>query len=581
VCAQLTITIEGRDNDSLEHHPGLTFPGLGDVASLFSDPQATTTTFVGSVPEGSPIELVAAESRRFLLRSVECDAAEHWTREETQPPEPVECRGDPADNDQVIRRIRMLRTAPSGSADGTCPVVAVCRVTYERATCDTDCNGSPCLCPCAEECREHLWRFSFWVTQYDVSKTFGFGEHQGPAVIGYHYQYDLRFSWNHPGAPLPPWRHPVTGALWQQGDGTVDALQFRLRTTNPAGERQASTWSVPVSQRNDAVEFLACGDPERVVWRLLYNHGRTIGAIVPTDSWFQRRQLLPIYLLDSFTIQGRGANVAEDAQAAIDCLKLIQDGYCDNVCGNCSYVLPAYVGRTLDIDEPGGQVPNERISTWGDATLSGCSSIESGWNWQYVGPQCGQSPMSEPFPRHHWTVEEQGTTMWYVGGNEWQSWHSVAGPDGEYWPDPYTHCYAPTLSYAQQAIQLPVESAITGLYGHNSNSDAEAEYRHFRGCAKDPRLAATPEWYNANVAGRPCEACGVPRSASDGKPIQHPCMDRTRTAQATWSYTSGWHNIADWTPGRVCGDDPTSLCDWADLPRPLCRGDASRLVYGM
>jgi len=418
------------------------------------------------------------------------------------------------------------------------------------------------------------------VTQYDVANTLGMGEHQGISLVGFSYDFDRRFPWNQPGLPLPPWRKS-DGTFWQQGDGTVEREQFTLRMSNPAGELQASPADFPVSQTNTVTDSAACNTATPTGFRQLYNHGRSLAVTIPpNNSYFATNELIPAYQLDTISAWiGRGPPGAE-AQALEQtraCLELVRDGYCDTVCGNCSYVLPETVGMPRSADDPGGQFATETVVSWGDPSIPGCEGLNDSFSW--MGSTGEQTPLDPP-PRQNWVRSEDGATVWYVGGARWYLWHAIAGPSSDVWLDPFTHCLVPGDDSAQQAAWYPYSGKLSGYFGHNSNSDAEAELRQFAGCKTDPAAALNAAWFNSLDPTGPCSSCGYPH-VDLAEPTQFPCLDRTNQAASRWSPTADRHNVTDEAVGRGCDGDPWATCDWGLLPKPPCLDDPNRLVFGM
>jgi hypothetical protein len=437
-------------------------------------------------------------------------------------------------------------------------------------------EGAPA---CDPACTVTTTRAALWVTQYDVGNTFGVGEHQGLGLLVHEYVTDPRFG----AEPDVPWRHE--GELWSLGMAVDEAAQFRMRTLNPGGE---TTDDEPASLPSVIDEQRLCALNTRLDERL-YNHGRTLAERVPDDGYYEDRGLIPIRLIAADVRTGDGA--------MLRCLEVIEDGYCDAVCGNCSYTADLANGNSdFDVDEPGGQLPEEALPFGSSPAPEPCAedpdtaTVES-------DRVCGRTPF---------TLVEGDREVHYVGGSVWGpgdddeedgvAWESET-PDG--WPDPFTHCYDPASSFPQQApLGVIPFRMITGKWGHNSNTDAEAQLRHFLGCAQDPVAAAEAAWFNADADGSPCSACGVP-SSSTGKPAQSPCIDGTNTASLGWGYDSwvdargvgtststvGVHNIGDLEVGKHNGVDRTDpgfgeAQTWADLPKPTCSANGQP-VFGM
>jgi hypothetical protein len=486
--------------------------------------------------------------------------------------------------------------ARTPGANGGCPAEPACD--------DVDALTSAlCVAPCDVRCATSTSRFSLWVTQYDVWRTLGYGEHQGLGLIGMRYTYDTRAS---AGAGMAaPWRHD-DGALWAQGDEVEPARQLEMRTRNPGGETaDAVPISLPAdgtSGRADIDRFALCS-VESILDERLYNHGRTLAESVPQDdgdAFYRDRALIPLRLLSSFEVTTPAAAL-EPADEAARCLGVIEDGYCDAVCGNCSYSADLNNPNAdwVDVAQPGGQLPTPAQPTGGSPPPAYCPEDEATTTIESQR-LCGRSP---------WSTLEDGHEVFYVGGSIWGpgddpeqdgvAWMSWA--DGA-WPDPFTHCYDPNGAHPQQtpfgSVFVGPGRMITGKWGHNSNSDAEAALRHFLGCAADPVTAAEPAWFNADADGSPCTACGHPRDV-DAEPTQWPCVDATQTASLGWGYdtwtdargigatvtTVGAHDVADFDLGKYDGTDRSDpgfgpAETWADLPKPICR-TSGEPVYGM
>ncbi|MCX4242498.1 hypothetical protein [Paraliomyxa miuraensis] len=480
----------------------------------------------------------------------------------------------------------------------------------------TDETGERLLGPCHPGCQETYWRWSMWTTGYNVSGTLGYGEHQGNGIIGYAYRYDPRFG---PADGVErPWRTPQ-GQPWAVGDGSGEAEQFTMRTQNPGGEiyvepvvmpgDEDGLWSgetlplVPSSVEHAAIEAAAlCEEPQRLVDVRHYNHGRTLAQTVPNHAWdsfFTTRGLIPMALLEVIELH-RSADGAYDSPTLVlhdgveqdvdACLHTIDDGFCDARCGNCSYVMPTgFIGTAFGATAPGHQI----------------TGIPAGSNAPF---QVGDGGLVAA--RSNWSALEDGHTVWYVGGSVWgraqevasygfddwpdpdgvpalapgEAWMSVAGADlvggdgiPDEWTDPFTHCVDPSDGWgSQRPAGWP--RFISGRWGHNSNSDAEASLRQFLGCAQDPAQAATDDWMQANA----CDACGVPHQDPSGQPTQHPCRDFTHTATSYWERSPGTHDVDDLDPGKLdaVGLPRAPTDSWADLPKPQCR-DGGQPVYGM
>ena len=404
-----------------------------------------------------------------------------------------------------------------------------CDPGEDASSCPGDCapcsapDGEPTAPACSERCSTENYRWSFWVTQYNVGNTWGNGEHQGIRVLGHKYKHDSRFwpdgrpksqaKGNQTAAlKTRPWRHDQSGLLWKQGMSVSTQRQFEMRTTNPGGE--SSAW-VPVSQQASwEASNKLCGY-EQVLRKDIYNHGRSLAETVPTDYYYASKNLIPIRQLTAGTATETWTSASsphhEDVQ---ECMEVLDDGFCDSVCGNCSYVLP-------------------------DA------AHEDGWD--------SLSPLLAVSRKVWASVTEGVKPVMYVnggkavviGGNtipastEREDW-GISYWD-TLWPDPFVHCSAGDEQEIKSTV-LPLAlnwgdqfRVVTGRYGHNSNSDAEAEYLHFRNCMSAPKKFLNPTTSNA------CGACGVARATAH----QTPCVDFTNRAASSWGRTKGIHNVDD------------------------------------
>jgi len=314
------------------------------------------------------------------------------------------------------------------------------------------------------------------VTVYDVAGTGGWGRHQGLAIFGAERIFDERFSLaSSPDLAYLSWRLPPT-----LGDLPIDVSDTLLHG-NPFSD-------LPM-----------CAPPTVLLDRPLSNHGR---AMSREDVHAAQRVEIAHYHGDDLT------NVA-------DCMEHITDGYCDSVCGNCSYVLPSLIVA----GSRSGDWSQEASRLWGEP---GCPSDEA-----YYG---------------------------HPGD------YSVPSVLGYRFPNPFTHCAWQRC--ADEAYEAPTldayawfgETVISGLYGHNSNADAEAEYRAFQHCV-DP--AAWPE----------TEACGA--CGTDDDKRQYPCRDQTNTAAHFWPRTADGDGLLFDDLYSVISDDLVQasagppICNWA------------------
>lgn len=419
-----------------------------------------------------------------------------------------------------------------------------------------------CLPRCSGQCQATWWRWSFWVTQYDVHAwNLDIGEHQGIAIFGDQYRYDERFAWNAPGAAMPPWRH-ANQSLWRSGDQVTPARQFAMRTSNPSGESaaQVQQHSVPASTSAFCAYNRTFDTP-------IYNHGRSLARTVPTDREYQRVGQIPLRHLDDshqcLRRDGTWCYAAATFQpATLDrCFRAIGDGLCESGCGNCSYVAVDAA------DTAGGLAYSEQIL---EARRLAPSFVgrELGRRVEYIG---GNAPGGVVMP----TVINYFRRLIGVG---WVVSSTSAGTA------PFTHCvdradealFFGTVNQNPQQFVL-TGGALTGIWGHNSNTDAEAERTMFRQCDTAPGAVLAP----GGMAARVCRVCGT--DEGQAAPIQFPCRRKTNAARRFWTATSGIHNIDDWGTGlwpgfggspydennpawRAAPPRPVPQCNWSGNP---------------
>ncbi len=480
--------------------------------------------------------------------------------------------------------------ATDAAPDAAGPVCGdgTCNGTEDACNCPQDCanpmtpvcdrRGASAVSPqnpagfcagmCDGRCQSRWWRWSFWVTQYNVSETWGWGEHQGIAIFGDQYTYDERFGFATPGAAVPPWRHPATGGLWRQGDRVTGERQFEMRTTNPSGEAPEGTQLNNVAAGTSAF----CGHT-RTSDQPIYNHGRTLARAVPSDRWYRTRNLIPMRnLASSNQCQRRDGswcyNPTRFAPATLDrCFRGITDGLCESACGNCSYVAV-----TQDVTN-GGITYWEQINERRPLPSVFGPRLELGRQVSYVG---GTSPFG--------VVARTNVNFWrtFLGTPRINSTAIVDAP--------FTHCVDRTDEARfpgavgqnpQQYVLDARNDALTGIWGHNSNTDAEAELTMFSQCDASPARVLMA----GGLASRVCGVCGV--DEGQAAPTQAPCRRKTNTAALWWARTSGIHNVDDWAVGLWPGfaGDPLreDNASWrASPPRPVpqCNWSGAR-VWGM
>ncbi|MEZ4404087.1 MAG: hypothetical protein R3B06_28960 [Kofleriaceae bacterium] len=447
-----------------------------------------------------------------------------------------------------------------------CPPNPSCTDTSPTMVSATNPAGF-CRPMCDGACQSDYWRWSFWVTQYNVSGTYGWGEHQGISIIGHAYRYDDRFAWNAPGAAAPPWRQG--GALWRQGLRVSSARQFEMRTTNPSGETSAD---VPTSLANLPASTQAFCSITPLIDRPIYNHGRALARAVPTDGYYARRSLIPmrpLSIADQCRTRAGGwcrpPAVAHPTQIGT-CMGTITDGACDSRCGNCSYVaiIPSAQGGSVAYWEDVEVAPRGGLTTRG-------ARVEAGATVTYVGGVTA-GVVDRPW-------------VSFFSRSTWGSW---IRSDHRRVDAPFTHCYDTSAGF-RRGVDNPMEwvldgsgadDAVTGRWGHNSNTDAELELNLFNGCNAAPLRTNSEAGLHAA-----CGVCGTP-VWSGGVTTQTPCRARTDTAALWWTRTSGIHNIDDWGvglwPGFTGVPNNATNPAWrgAARPMPTCRWGGFQ-VWGM
>jgi len=488
--------------------------------------------------------------------------------------------------------------APTATGEDTSdpPQIDCQRVPDDPACdCDAKLGDDYQLGPCAPACQDQTWRYVLWVTNYNVAGTLGYGEHQGLAILGTHYRYDRRYAPEH-GIDAP-WR--VGGALWAVGAAVSTTEQFRARTTAPGGELYEPSVEMPgdaddlfagetspltpVLAAHPVVDAAAlCELPASVLDRRMYNHGRTLAEDVPNHAWdsfFARRELIPLQMLAATEVARRRDGTTEGTGTASEveqCLETIRDGFCDSQCGNCSYVLSTGFGLPLS------STPDNQID-----------DIPKGTSGPYQ-----EGPFGAPVnARTNFSRLEDGRIVWYVGGSSFGREEEVAKYVPAMWPDPdlvtldtasfvsvvgplgpgqqvpdeyddaFTHCVDPDAFIASQSPILTT-SFISGRWGHNSNSDAQADLVQFLDCADAPVPAADPLWWNDNA----CLACGEPRLGPTDVPTQAPCQDLTHTATSYWEEAPGAHDVDDLDLGRytAVGPERVPAAHMSGVPDPVC-----------
>ncbi len=374
-------------------------------------------------------------------------------------------------------------------------------------SCDTKKAGQYVLDACSPKCVKKFWQWKMLASNYKVPRTWRFGEHQGIAILGNEYHYDPRFR-EDSGIEKP----------WLKED------PFIRPVTRPADDESASRAIADIS--SDALCF-----HKLIHKNMIRNHGRTLatsleGETISALEFGDNSQAeIPATVMGVISVGPldykqweKPDNEKIVRKSEVDsCLRNITDGYCDSVCGNCSYVLPERGAALFEIT--GSTVEFNRE----ESLTGGLNNVD------YVR-----------------------------GGNR----ASVKWGDDEY-KDPYTHCVSMGSNRGQQALSnmaifLTGQSRIvTGLWGHNSNTDAEAEYQQFHACRRDPNV----------VKDSSCNVCGTPRTiVKNGKtiPTQFPCVDGTNKAKTSWARFDAVHNIDNSSIGNFSSKPP--MCSFSDKP---------------
>lgn len=394
---------------------------------------------------------------------------------------------------------------------------------------DQDERGAYRLPVCSPACVQSLRQWRFWFSNYNVDESYGGGEHQGIGLFGYEYRYDTRFR-RGDSVARPPW-NPAVAA---DADVTFAARMQRPEASGPS---------------RDLHDSALCEAPRPLLERLIYNHGRTLAAR-PSGSWhedlFTSGIVVEVASDGVITAGPQPAAVLADADSSVAkaaaaiqrCLEGITDGFCDSVCGNCSYVLPASPAIGFEVSDVRGQARQFRR--------------EEGESGEFQIRYVRTDPASGEWPWVADTALGSAVTL----------------------RDPFTHCLPPSGRQALATLLVMATSdglqrgrVITGLFGHNSNADAEAEYQAFQACRKN---GSDREAFLAA-----CAVCGTRQRARDGGEVQWPCLDRTNTAASKWSRYDGHHNVDDSSLG--CTNASGNPCG---NPNPVCRGNG-QTIFGM
>ena len=394
---------------------------------------------------------------------------------------------------------------------------------------------------CEPACVRKVWEWRFWFTNYNVDESFGIGEHQGIGIFGYEYAYDPRWL-PREGPVRPPW--PATA-----GRDDFEGQIQRPDESGPAAE---------------VLRSALCAQPVEIHRRLIYNHGRTLA---------QRESELGIGNLnvEDFTAYGVWIDVIRDGRITVGpaapddwddersrlsqrrlatqrCVAAIEDGFCDAVCGNCSYVIPSdAIGERVE------DVRRDRLDAFLHPEGAG------GANMSYVRSEQRQRA---------WFPHRPGEPRELMGPDA-----IGAGLTDTTHRDPFTHCVehrsypSGRQGFGTEGLTTKATLAtwdgltqglvVSGLYGHNSNTDAEAQYQAFLQCASAPEMALAEG----------CDVCGNrQRDVQDGGEAQWPCLDRTNTARAAWHRAFQHHDIDDPGLGALPEGNPMPVCRYNGKP---------------
>lgn len=381
-----------------------------------------------------------------------------------------------------------------------------------------DDQGERLLPRCNETCVQKVWAWRFWVTNYNVDESLGLGEHQGIGIFGFEYTVDPRFP---PAANEPrAWAAPSN---------------LRERVTEPPAVVSKTT---------------LCGAPRLVNQKMIYNHGRTLAGTTSGD-WNEDIATLGIPVevppegeivvgpLRRDELSNPESESARRVERIRACVAAIPDGFCDAICGNCSYVLPtdAIGGHVREVVGQGKQFQRRE----------------------------GEGRLLVKYVRTPKTEQEVGPVL--------PEYDADTGRPPRF-RDPFTHCVDPRAAIVQQALSRDETlftwdgfwngRVLTGRFGHNSNADAESEFRAFEICRRAPA--------ETSAIVEVCGVCGTRRKAPDGGEEQWPCLDHTNTAHSKWERFDGQMNVDDSTLGNL-GQDRQN-------PLPICRASGEP-VFGM
>lgn len=327
----------------------------------------------------------------------------------------------------------------------------------EEPSCtDRGADGQYCVPICSPRCRTVHREVALWASPYEVEGSYGLGRHQGLAILALEYGVDPR--------------HPATTLRGE------DRQQYAWPTDPPPNiPADIARAMTAQSDGHDHARYALCAKPEVIFDRPLSNHGRPLSRDARDQA--SRMRLLSRALDETPKDAAAKATVAKVRA----CVERITNGYCDSVCGNCSYVLPSAAIMT---------------SSAGD--YSAGSTLAA------------LSPMGET----------------YFGG---PGQKTLDRGEGVY-PNPFTHCArlgSGARTEAPSLKSLVADAPLSGLYGHNSNTDAEAELVALTACLE-----------GRDGTAQACAVCGREGSTSESARIQMPCVSQTNTAANFWTRTA-------------------------------------------
>lgn len=381
-------------------------------------------------------------------------------------------------------------------------------------------SGDYIVAKCTEACTSKFWRWRFWATRYKISRTLRQGEHQGIWIYGQEYRFDKRFLAKD-GVTQP----------WLSGN------------TEPFLEQI-------IDPKNEEVTKYAMCDLENVVKTVINNHGRTLATVPPVDALDLNITGTPIGNLSDHAIgpldysewsDPKDSDSKESADIT-QCLINIHDGYCDSICGNCSYVLP-----------PDIPVPQKKIAAYKGQTFLGWKAEEgAGTTVKYTKKQTTKSEIAMvlvPTPVVTAPLKPGAPTL---------------APVMRTYRDDFTHCVIPGTALQQTLLIASLDhldGVVSGLYGHNSNTDAEAEFLQFEACIKDPSVDKRSS----------CdEICGDDKfNVTTRRMEQSPCLDTTNEAKQVWGRSM-----------KLPGVDDSKAGTYIEKP-PYCLDDPAKPVRGM